>query len=66
MAYITPYHATGYYFPWGRTHRHTRIPTHKPNQFQETRRMQPKATRAWIKNPVPRNLHAILEKIAAK
>ena len=29
---------------------HTRILTRGPKQFQETRRVRPKATRAWFKN----------------
>ena len=32
------------------THTHTRIPTHGPKQFQETRCTQPKAASAWFKN----------------
>ena len=35
---------------WTHGHTHTRIPTRGPKQFQETRRAQPKAVRAWFKN----------------
>ena len=32
------------------THRHTHIKTRGSKQFQETRRVRPKATRPWFKN----------------
>ena len=32
------------------THTRTRILTHGPKQFQETKRAQPSAMRAWFKN----------------
>ena len=55
-AYITPYHATGYYaLGGGHTDRHTNIPMCEQKQYQETKNIfkpgaWPKAACTWFKN----------------